>query len=327
MEKTNLIKEHTLPAQSRRSSRLPFDLALPVVAAPMFLLSGPELVIAGAKAGIVATLPALNARSSELFDQWLAQVTTEIARHKAAHPDQLTGPLAVNLVTHRSNERLEADLAVVVKYKVPIVFTAVGDPKSVNEAVHSYGGLVFADVASIRHARRAIDGGVDGLVLLCAGAGGNCGKLNPFAFVPAVRQFWDGPIALAGAIGDGRAIAAMQMLGADLAYMGTRFIATYESLASEQYREMLVTSDADDVVLTDEVTGIPANLLRSSLVKCGFAPDGTRNGTGIDVNKEVEVFKRWKDIWSAGQGVGATDRICSVAEVIIQLKNEYQLHC
>ena len=301
-------------------SRFPFDLTLPVVAAPMFLVSGHELVLACAREGVIGAMPAFNARTTEELDAWLDRIDAGTIALREAHPARRIGPHAINLIVHHSNSRLDADLDVVVKHQVPLVFASVGNPARVRERVQAYGGRVFADVATVQHARRSAESGVDGLVLLCAGAGGNCGWLSPFAFVPEVRRFWDGPLVAAGAIGTGAAIRAVEMLGADLAYIGTRFIATRESLANDAYRAMLVEAGADDVLLTSEVTGIPANFLKASLERCGFTPEGRR---GFDTAKEIAMFKKWKDIWSAGQAVGAVTAIGTVADLVAELARDY----
>lgn len=297
-----------------------FDLAIPVVAAPMFLVTSPELVLACARENIIGAMPAYNARTTEELNGWLDHIDAELGQMRMAAPGRRIGPHAINLIVHASNPRLDADLDVVVRHRVPVVFASVGNPERVREKVQSYGGRLFADVATVKHAQRAAGSGVDGLVLLCAGAGGNCGWLSPLAFIPEVRRFWNGPLAVAGAIGTGAAIRAVTVLGADLAYVGTRFIATRESLASDAYREMLVHANADDVLLTSEVTGIPANFLRESLERCRFTPEGRQ---GFDTAKEIAVFKKWKDIWSAGQSVGAVTSVGSVADLVAELFREY----
>lgn len=288
-------------------------LSVPVVVGPMFLISGPDLVIASSRAGVVGSFPTLNARSPAILDEWLARMTTETEGH---------APFAANMIVHQSNTRIDEDMEVVANHKVPIVISSVGNPSAVVERVHRYGGLVFADVASLKHARRSAEAGVDGLILLCAGSGGNTGWLNPFAFVGAVREFFDGPIVLAGAMTRGRYIHAAQQVGADFAYVGTSFIATRESLANDQYREMLVASTADDVILTDAVTGIPANMLRQSLQNAGF--DKGHKPEGFNLLKEIEVLKAWRDIWSAGHGVGDVTRVESVADLVDRLRQDYQ---
>ncbi|MDP6406642.1 MAG: nitronate monooxygenase [Alphaproteobacteria bacterium] len=292
------------------------DMRLPVIAAPMFLVSGPELVIACCKAGVIGSFPTVNARTPEDLDAWLTRIDGELA----AAPN--AAPPAANLVVHRTNPRRDDDLAIVVEHKIPLVIASVGSPAAVVEPIHAYGGLVLADVASLKHARQAIEVGVDGLILLCAGAGGNTGWLNPFAFVPEVREFYDGPLVVAGCIGDGRAIRAIETIGADFAYIGTRFIAASESQASAENRQMLVESSADDIQLTDAVTGIDANFLRPSLEASGYTK--SHDGEGFNVIKETTAMKAWKDVWSAGQGVGFTKSVAPVADIVAELESGYR---
>ncbi len=294
------------------ASRIRANLALPVIAAPMFLVSGPDLVIAAAHAGIIGAIPALNQRTTEGFESWLEQI--EQATTGASY--------AVNLIVHDSNSRLEADLNVTVRHRTALIIASIGSPAPVVERVRAYGGLVFSDVASVRHARRAAEAGVDGLILLCAGAGGNTGWLNPFAFVAEVRRFWDGPIALAGAISRGSYVHLAEEMGADFAFVGTPFIAARESLAPDAYRSMLVESGADDVVLTAEVTGIPANMLRQSLQKSGFS--GKKGASArFDLNAEMETLRAWRDIWSAGHGVGDVDAVENLADIVARFAADY----
>jgi nitronate monooxygenase len=291
-------------------------LQLPAIAGPMFLISGPDLVIGCCNAGVVGSFPSLNARTTELLDQWLTRIAAETSGAGAA-------PYAVNLIVHASNTRLEEDLALVEKHKAPLVIASVGSPAGVVTRVHAYGGLVFSDVASLKHARRAAEVGVDGLILLCAGSGGNTGWLNPFAFVGAVREFFDGPIVLAGAISRGQYIHAAQQMGADLAYIGTSFIAARESLANDKYRSMLIDATADDIILTAEVTGIPANMLRQSLESAGLKT-GNKHEGGFSLLREMEMLKAWRDIWSAGHGVGDVHAVEGVAELVQRFKADYQ---
>lgn len=295
-------------AASLRSS-----LSIPVIAGPMFLISGPDLVIACSRAGVIGSFPTLNARTPEILDQWLEQITAETAGH---------APFAANLIVHSSNTRIEEDLALVASHKVPIVISSVGNPSGVVAQVHAYGGKVLADVASLKHARRSAEAGVDGLILLCAGAGGNTGWLNPFAFVGAVREFFDGPIVLAGAISRGRYIHTAEHMGADFAYVGTSFIATRESLASELYQNMLIASSADDIILTDKVTGIPANMLRQSLANASH--QSAEQADGFNLLKEISALKAWRDIWSAGHGVGDVLSVETVEELVGRLKQDYE---
>lgn len=292
-------------------------LQLPAIAAPMFLVSGPDLVVACCRAGVIGSFPTVNARSPEILDQWLASIKADL------HGERGAAPPAVNLVVHRSNPRVADDLAVVARHRIPLVIASVGDPRPVIDRVHDYGGLVFSDVASEKHARRAVQAGVDGLILLCAGAGGNTGWLSPFSFVPAVRRFFSGPLAVAGGIADGRAIRAAEILGADLSYLGTRFIAARESLASDEYRQMLFESGLDDIQLTNAVTGIPANFLRLSLERTGFNLKGGQRGGDFDVIRELDALKAWKHIWSAGHSVFGVDKVQTAAEIVAELRAEY----
>ncbi|MBM3555151.1 MAG: nitronate monooxygenase [Alphaproteobacteria bacterium] len=292
-------------------------LKLPVLVAPMFLVSGTELVIASCRAGVIGAFPTVNARTAEELERWLATITSALA------DDSKAAPFAANLVVHRSNKRLAEDVALVAKYRVPIVATAIGSPSDTIGAVHAYGGMVLADVASVRHAERAVAAGVDGLVLLCAGAGGNTGWLSPFAFVAAVREFFDGPIAVAGGIADGRAIRAVEVLGADLVYMGTRFIAASESLAEPDYRDMLARSGPDDILLTEAVTGIPANFLGESLRRAGFSTEGGRAAKSFDLEHETATLRAWKTIWSAGHSVAGVTKAAPVADLVADLAADY----
>jgi nitronate monooxygenase len=294
-------------------------LSLPVIAAPMFLVSGPELALAACKAGIVGALPAHNARSSEAFADWLAHITGELA----AVPN--AGPLAVNIATPQfGGKRYAADIELVKRHRVPIVITAIGNPAEVVREVHSYGGIVLHDATTIAHAEKAVEAGVDGLNIVCAGAGGHAGIINPFAFLPQVRKFFDGILCLAGSISDGRSVRAAQMLGADLVYMGTRFIATRESLASERYKEMLVGEQTRDILYTPSVAGMPGNFMRSSIRAAGVDPDNMPPPKAPHQPDLPEGVKPWKDIWSAGHGVGLIDDVPAVAELVERLKTEYR---
>jgi nitronate monooxygenase len=288
-------------------SALARGLRLPVIAAPMFLVSDPRLVIAACRAGVIGTFPALNQRSSDGFRDWLEEIEAALG------PDDAR--FGVNLIIHHSNVRLDADLAIVAEHRVPLIITSIGIRQDLVAAVHDYGGLVFHDVISARHAERALEAGVDGLILVCAGAGGHCGPLNPFALMAEARRMFDGPIALSGALSTGRDIAAARMMGADFAYMGTRFIATAESGAAERYKAMITASSAVDVACTRAVSGIPASFMRPSL-----------SGAGVDADT-VGPFRGearpWKDIWSAGQGVGAIDDLPSVSGLVDRLEAEY----
>lgn len=307
---------------SRLPPEIAENLALPVLVAPMFLVSGPDMVIASCAAGLGGSFPAPNCRTIDDLEDWLDQVSAGVADLRARGGK--AGPWALNMVVHSTYPRLQDELELVTKYRPPVVITALGSPADVIEAVHSYGGLVFADVNSVRFARKAAAAGVDGLILVSAGAGGHVGPLAGFAFLPEVRQFWDGPLVLAGAISDGRAIRAAEVLGADLAYMGTRFIAARESLAADPYKEMLIRAGAEDIALTNAVTGVPANFLSESLAAAGHDPKGgiVERKVNFDGDPHDEA-KAWKNIWSAGQGVGATSDVSSVGDIANQLKQEY----
>lgn len=303
------------------------NLRLPVIASPMFIASGPELVLAQCKAGIVGSFPALNARPAEMLDTWLTDMRAELDAFREAHPGKPVGPIAVNQIVHQSNDRLEHDVAVCVKHRVPIIISSLrAPPKEMLDAIHSYGGIVLHDVISIRHAQKALEAGVDGLILVAAGAGGHAGGLSPFALVGEVRKFFDGPIALSGSIATGDAILAAQAMGADFAYIGSRWLATRESNVSEGYREAIVESTAADVVYTNLFTGVHGNYLRKSIVNAGLDPDNlpvadkTKMNFGSGGGSKA---KAWRDIWGAGQGVGLMDDVPSVAEMVQRLEDEY----
>jgi nitronate monooxygenase len=282
----------------------------------MFLTSGPDLVVAACKAGVVGSFPALNQRSTEGFAEWLGDIEERL--------DEGDAPYGVNLIVHKTNPRLQADLEVCAEHKVPLVITSLGALQELVEAVHGYGGAVFHDVTTIRHARKAAGAGVDGLILVCAGAGGHAGVINPFALVDEVRAFFDGIIVLAGAISTGRQVAAARAMGADLAYLGTRFITTAESMASDANKQMICQSVAADIVYTPAISGVPASFLRASLVQAGLDPDNLPVKTDINMGAELDTESRaWKDIWSAGQGVGAITDSPSVAELVGRLRAEY----
>ncbi|WP_198969836.1 NAD(P)H-dependent flavin oxidoreductase [Xylophilus sp. ASV27] len=301
-----------------------FPLRLPVFAAPMFLISGPELVLAACKAGIVGAFPTPNARPIETLDAWMKQITEGLAHARDEQPASTIGPWCANLVTHSSNTRLAQDLELVARYRPPIVVTALGSPKPVIEVVHGYGGLVFADVVSLGLARKAAAAGADGLACVCAGAGGHTGFLSPFAFVSAVREFFDGPIVLGGGISDGRGIAGAIASGADYVYMGTRFIAAAESMAHADYKQMLVDSTVDDLVVSAGVTGTPASWLRASLISNGLDPDNMPQApTRQYDSSQTLAARRWKDVWAAGQGVGATRAVEPVALIVERLAGEF----
>lgn len=308
-------------------TQLTASTMLPVIGSPMFIVSGPELVIAQCQAGIIGAFPALNARPAETLREWLQQITNTLADYSARHPQQPAAPFAVNQIVHPTNDRLDHDVALCAEFKVPLIITSLHAPNRVVEQVHAYGGLVFHDVTTLRHAKKAIDAGVDGLILVCQGAGGHGGRLNPFAFVAEVRQFYDGPLVLAGAISKGEQIVAAQALGADLVYMGTRFIATQEANAQAAYKQMVLEATAGDIVYTNLFTGVHGNYLRQSIELAGLDPEALpesdktamRYGSGGS-----SKAKAWRDIWGAGQGVGGIASMRSVAEEVATLRQDYQ---
>ena len=304
-------------------------LSLPLIAAPMFLVSGVELVAAACRNGVIGSFPTVNCRSPEQLDGWLNDIEDRLRRHSDA-TGKPAAPVCPNLIVHRSNARLDADLQVLLRHRPELVITSVGSPAPVLAALHDAGALVFADVASIRHAERAVASGADGLVLLTAGAGGQTGWLNPFVFVRAVRAFFDGPIVLAGGIGDGHALRAAQALGCDLAYMGTKFIATAESMADPRYKAMLVASSADDILLTTAFTGLQTNMLRPSIAAAGLDPENLPQRGAIDIGKDIDIGARenrparWRDIWSAGHSTSGVSAVLSVDDLVAQTLAEYR---
>ena len=313
---------------SARFEELRRRLRLPLIAAPMFLVSGPDLVVATCCAGIVGSFPTANCRNDEELDSWLTAIVARLADHEQ-RSGRPAAPICPNIIVHRSNTRLTLDLAVLVKHRPEMVITSVGAPDHVLSALHEVGTLVFADVATIAHARKAVAAGVDGLILLTAGAGGQTGWLNPFAFVRAVRAFYTGPLVVAGGIADGHSLHAAKVLGCDLAYVGTAFIATRESMASDAYREMLVASSADDILLTDAFTGLAANLLRPSLVRAGIDPDSLPRRQCVDIASDIHPnsisspFRRWEGLWSAGHSVSGISAVLTVEELVARLAAEY----
>jgi len=302
-------------------------LRLPVVGAPMFIVSTPRLVLAQCKAGIVGAFPALNARPAAQLDDWLAEITEGLAAHQRANPRARVAPYAVNQIVHASNDRLEHDVRMCVKHKVPIVITSLRPPTEVVSAVHGYGGIVFHDVINLRHAEKAASQGVDGIIAVCAGAGGHAGVLSPFALVKQIREIYPGTIILSGAMSSGDDVLAAQALGADLAYLGTRFIATVEANASEAYKQMLIDSRAEDIVYTSLFSGVPGNYLRGSVTRTGLDPDKlpeadkTKMNFGSGGSSEL---KAWKDIWSAGQSVSGIRAVLDVEALVDQMIAEYQ---
>lgn len=301
-------------------SELKARLRIPVVCAPMFLVSGPELLVAASLAGVLGSLPASNARTSDELAVWLKRISSELERE-----GREARPYAINLIVRGAGvPRFEADLKLVEQFRPTVVITSVGKPGDVVRRVHGYGGLVFHDVATMRHAEKAIEEGVDGLILLTAGAGGHTGSANPFAFAPQVRKFWDGAILLAGAISDGRSIRAAEVLGADFAYMGTRFAATAESRASKDYKDLLVSQKMADVLTTDRISGMSATFMRGSIARTGLDPDDLPPRKALLQPSIPENLKAWRDIWSAGHGVGQIDDIPSVCELVDRLEQEYR---
>ena len=303
------------------------SLRLPVIGAPMFIVSTPDLVLAQCKAGIVGAFPALNARPAAQLEEWLARITGELAAERARDPTRRIAPFAVNQIVHASNDRLAHDVELCVKYRVPIVITSLRSPGEVVAAVHSYGGIVLHDVISVRHARKAAEQGVDGIIAVTAGAGGHAGTLSPFALVSEIRQWWDGTLILSGAMSGGRDVAAAIAMGADLAYLGTRFIATREAHASAEYKQMIVDSCADDVVFTSLFTGVRGNYLKGSVARTGLDPNALPEGDKSKMNfgsaGKTEV-KAWRDIWSAGQGVGSIRDVPDVADLVARIEREYR---
>ncbi len=315
----------TLPTALRGKMRLP------VIGAPLFIVSTPELVIAQCKAGIVGSFPSLNARPREMLGEWLTQIGTALAEHDRKHPDTPAAPYAVNLVAHKSNGRLEHDLALCVRHKVPVVITSLGARSELNEAVHAYGGLVLHDVISNRHAKSAVSKGADGVIAVAAGAGGHAGATSPFALVQEIRSWFSGPLVLAGAIANGQAILAAQVMGADLAYLGSAFIATHEANAVAEYKQMLTECGAEDIIYTNYFSGVLGNFLRPSLVASGLDPDqlAPRDKTDITfaATDESDAPRRWKTIWGAGHGIAAIRNIPPAGELVARLAREYAHAC
>ncbi len=300
------------------------ELSLPAVAAPMFLISGPKLVIECCKNGIVGTFPALNQRTSEGFEEWLIEIKAALEKFES-ETGKKAAPFGVNLIVHQTNPRLEADVKLCVKHKVPLVITSLGAVSQVVDAIHSYGGLVFHDIIKKRHAEKAMEAGVDGLILVAAGAGGHAGTLNPMSLIAEIKKFFDKTILLSGCISTGRDIASALQMGADLAYMGTRFINTDESKATDEYKKMIIESGAGDVVYTASISGVHANFLGASLRAAGITEEDLKKDTKIDFGKEMDTeAKAWKTIWSAGQGVTTIDDSVSVSELVDTLKSEFK---
>jgi nitronate monooxygenase len=301
-------------------------LSVPVIGAPLFIISNPDLVIAQCKAGIVGSFPALNARPEAMLDTWLARITSELAAHDAAHPERPSAPFAVNQIVHKSNTRLEHDLERCVKYRVPVVITSLGARTDLNDAVHSYGGIVLHDVINQTFARKAIDKGADGLVLVASGAGGHAGTQSPFALVQETRRWFDGPIALSGSIATGAAVLAAEAMGADFGYIGSAFIATREANATEAYKQGIVEGSAEDIVYTNLFTGVHGNYLRASIVNSGLDPDNLPQSDPSKMNfgGGESAKKAWRDIWGCGQGIGAIGDVPGAGELVARLVSQYQ---
>ncbi len=302
-------------------------LRLPLIGAPMFIVSNPSLVIAQCTAGIVGSFPALNARPQELLDDWIREIKDALTAHEEAHPDEPVAPFAVNQIAHHSNQRLLADMETCVRHEVPIIITSLRPPEEIVQAVHSYGGLVFHDVISLRHARKAIEQGVDGVIAVCAGAGGHAGPVSPFALVKEIRREFDGTVILSGCMTRGADILAAQAIGADLAYIGTRFIATDEANAQPGYKEMIVDCKSADIVYTSLFTGVHGSYLKPSVASTGLDPDnlpeGDKSAMNFDKYDKIEA-KAWRDIWSAGQGVGTIDDVLPARDVVLRMEAEYK---
>ncbi len=301
------------------------NLSVPVIGSPLFIISNPDLVIAQCKAGIVGSFPALNARPGPVLEEWLKRIEGELGEHTAKHPERPAAPFAVNQIVHKSNERLLHDMELCVKYKVPLIITSLGARADVNMAAHSYGGIVLHDVTNNFYAKKAIEKGADGLIAVAAGAGGHAGTLNPIALIQEIRAWFNGPLVLSGAIATGRAVLAAQAMGADLAYIGSAFIATAEANAQQAYKDMIVNSGAADIVYSNLFTGIAGNYLRGSIEKAGLDPDNLEqaDASKMDFAKATSGAKAWKDIWGSGQGIGAVHDIVPAAELVARLIREY----
>ncbi len=307
-------------------SKLPAALAhlpFPVIASPLFIISNPKLVIAQCISGVVGSMPALNARPAEQLEEWLIEITEALDAHNKAHPDRPAAPYAINQIVHKSNDRLEHDMAMCVKYKVPIIITSLGAREDINAAAHSYGGVVLHDIINNKHAHKAIEKGADGLIAVAAGAGGHAGVKSPFALIQEIRQWFDGPVALSGAISTGDAVLAAQAMGADFAYIGSAFIATVEARAVDAYKQSIVDSNSDDIVLSNLFTGVHGNYLAPSIRNAGMDPDNLPESDPSKMNFAGDKTKAWKDIWGCGQGIGAIDKVQSTADFVAQLKRQY----
>lgn len=304
--------------------KLKEQVELPVIMAPMFLINDPNMVLRACESGIIGTFPALNARTTEILDDWLKQITTEWKELKQSNPDKKIAPWGINFISHRTNKRFYEDLQLIEKYQPPLVITSLGDPSPVVKIVHEYGGLVLSDVIDIKFAKKALEKGSDGLVLVTAGAGGHGGTYNPIAFIHEVREFFDGPLVLAGGLSKGEDILVAEILGSDFAYLGSRFIPAVESKAVDEYKEMILSSSIEDIIYTDTFSGIHANYLIPSIEKAGLDPKNLPSKDDIDFsNLREKKAKAWKDIWGAGQGIGSIKKIQTVAEIVEELKQQY----
>ena len=308
-------------------SRLPKvlqNLPLPVIGSPLFIISNPKLVIAQCIAGVVGSMPALNARPASQLDEWLAEITEALAAHNKAHPDKPAAPFAINQIVHKSNDRLEHDMAMCVKYKVPIIITSLGAREEINDAAHSYGGVVLHDIINNKFAHKAIEKGADGLIAVAAGAGGHAGEKSPFALIQEIRQWFDGPLALSGSIANGSAILSALAMGADFAYIGTAFIATEEARAVDAYKEAIVAGTSDDIVNSNLFTGVHGNYLAPSIRAAGMDPENLPQSDPSKMNFGGDSKKAWKDIWGSGQGIGTITKVQSTADLVEQFRREYR---
>ncbi|MCO4088064.1 MAG: nitronate monooxygenase [Limnohabitans sp.] len=308
-------------------SKLPAVLAnlpFPAIASPLFIISNPKLVIEQCKAGIVGSMPALNARPAAQLEEWLIEITETLAAYNKANPDKPAAPFAINQIVHKSNDRLEHDMAMCVKYKVPIIITSLGAREEINAAAHSYGGVVLHDIINNKHAHKAIEKGADGLIAVAAGAGGHAGVKSPFALIQEIRQWFDGPVALSGSIATGDAILAAQAMGADFAYIGSAFIATLEARATEDYKQAIVACNSDDIIYSNLFTGVHGNYLAPSIRAAGLDPENLPESDPSKMNFGGDAKKAWKDIWGCGQGIGAIQAVQSTADLVAQLKAQYQ---
>ena len=300
------------------------QLKFPVIASPLFIISNPKLVIAQCKAGVVGSMPALNARPAEQLEEWLIEITETLAAYNRANPDKPAAPFAINQIVHKSNDRLEHDMAMCVKYKVPIIITSLGAREDVNAAAHSYGGIVLHDIINNKFAKKAIEKGADGLVAVAAGAGGHAGVKSPFALIQEIREWFDGPIALSGAIANGGAILAAQAMGADFAYIGSAFIATEEARAAEEYKQAIVKASSDDIVYSNLFTGVHGNYLAPSIRNAGLDPENLPESDASKMNFGGDAKKAWKDIWGCGQGIGTVKAVLPTADLVARLQREYE---